>query len=96
MRVWLKATVAIAPSTNESTTQDLMSGTTQDLMSGTTVHRVTPRPSERHDACCRRSSVIAVWPCASAHCSAVLPRLSGSSVLAPAASRAFTHASCPW
>eukprot|EP00964_Phaeocystis_antarctica_P095628 scaffold62063_cov65-Phaeocystis_antarctica.AAC.8 len=54
LRVRLKATEAIAPSTTESTTQG--------QASGTRAHRARPRPSERHDACCRMSSTVAVWP----------------------------------
>eukprot|EP00964_Phaeocystis_antarctica_P070874 scaffold43183_cov59-Phaeocystis_antarctica.AAC.3 len=46
-------------------------------------------------ACCRMSFAMAVWPLPLAHCSAVLPFLSSSSVLAPARSRICTHASCP-
>eukprot|EP00964_Phaeocystis_antarctica_P045402 scaffold26128_cov71-Phaeocystis_antarctica.AAC.2 len=46
-------------------------------------------------ACCRRSSTMAVWPLSSAHCSAVWPPWSSSSVLALARSRACTHASGP-
>eukprot|EP00964_Phaeocystis_antarctica_P019346 scaffold10687_cov53-Phaeocystis_antarctica.AAC.4 len=46
-------------------------------------------------ACCRMSSAMVVWPLSSAHCRAVWPSLSSSSVLALARSRACTHASCP-
>eukprot|EP00964_Phaeocystis_antarctica_P077162 scaffold47815_cov67-Phaeocystis_antarctica.AAC.1 len=52
LRVRLKATVAIAPSTTESTTKGQASGTTAQ-------HRARPRPSERHDACCRMSFAVA-------------------------------------
>eukprot|EP00964_Phaeocystis_antarctica_P046381 scaffold26790_cov58-Phaeocystis_antarctica.AAC.2 len=44
-------------------------------------------------ACCRMSSAIAACPAISAHCRAVLPPLSSSSVLALARSRACTHSS---
>eukprot|EP00964_Phaeocystis_antarctica_P111207 scaffold75514_cov83-Phaeocystis_antarctica.AAC.2 len=88
-RAQLKATVAIAPSTTESTTQGQASGTTVQ-------HRARPRPSERHDACCRMSFAVAVWPWDSAHCRALWLLPSRSSVLASARSRACTHASCPW
>eukprot|EP00964_Phaeocystis_antarctica_P008295 scaffold4467_cov65-Phaeocystis_antarctica.AAC.3 len=88
MSVRLKATEAIAPSTTESTTQGQASGTS-------TAHRSTPRPSERHDACCRRSFAVVEWPWSSACRRAVKPRSSSSSVLALARSRACTHASCP-
>eukprot|EP00964_Phaeocystis_antarctica_P088515 scaffold56327_cov68-Phaeocystis_antarctica.AAC.11 len=88
LSVRLKATVAIAPSTTESTTKGQASGTRAQ-------HRARPRPSERHDACCRMSSTVAVWPWYSACCRAVKPFSSSSSVLALARSRAFTHASCP-
>eukprot|EP00964_Phaeocystis_antarctica_P019301 scaffold10665_cov67-Phaeocystis_antarctica.AAC.4 len=57
------AKMAIAPSTTESTIQD--------QASGTTAHKATPRPSERHDACCRMSSAVAVWPLSSASCRAL-------------------------
>eukprot|EP00964_Phaeocystis_antarctica_P072206 scaffold44129_cov61-Phaeocystis_antarctica.AAC.5 len=87
LRVLLKAIVAIAPSTIESTTQG--------QASGTRAHRATPRPSERHDVCCRMSSAVAMWPWSSACCRAVKPSSSSSSVLALASSRAFRHASCP-
>eukprot|EP00964_Phaeocystis_antarctica_P010164 scaffold5570_cov69-Phaeocystis_antarctica.AAC.3 len=88
MSVRLKAAEAIAPSTTESTTQGQASGTS-------TAHRSTPRPSERHDACCRRSFAVVEWPWSSACRRAVKPRSSSSSVLALARSRACTHASCP-
>eukprot|EP00964_Phaeocystis_antarctica_P108308 scaffold72917_cov67-Phaeocystis_antarctica.AAC.3 len=79
--------MAIAPSTTESTTKG--------QASGTTAHRATPRPSERHDACCRMSFAVVVWPLSSASSRAVRPLLVRSSVLAPACSRAHTHAPCP-
>eukprot|EP00964_Phaeocystis_antarctica_P140631 scaffold105500_cov60-Phaeocystis_antarctica.AAC.2 len=47
-------------------------------------------------ACCRISCAVAMWPSVSAHCRAVSPWSSSSSVLALARSRAFTHAICPW
>eukprot|EP00964_Phaeocystis_antarctica_P126345 scaffold90061_cov66-Phaeocystis_antarctica.AAC.11 len=45
--------------------------------------------------CCRMSSAMAVWPWFSAHCRAVSPSSSISSVLALARSSACTHASSP-
>eukprot|EP00964_Phaeocystis_antarctica_P109914 scaffold74319_cov72-Phaeocystis_antarctica.AAC.2 len=87
MRLRLKAAVAIVTSTTESTTQG--------QANRTTAHRARPRPSERHDVCCRMSFTVAVWPCSFASNKAVSPFLVRSSVLAPARSRACTHASCP-
>eukprot|EP00964_Phaeocystis_antarctica_P053068 scaffold31098_cov75-Phaeocystis_antarctica.AAC.2 len=53
-------------------------------------------PSERHGgAYFRMRVVMSVWPWTSAHCRAVRPSRSSSSVLAPAFSRACTHAACP-
>eukprot|EP00964_Phaeocystis_antarctica_P078515 scaffold48842_cov55-Phaeocystis_antarctica.AAC.2 len=46
-------------------------------------------------ACCRMSSTMAALPLVSAHCRAVRPSSSSSSVLALARSRAFTHAFLP-
>eukprot|EP00964_Phaeocystis_antarctica_P004695 scaffold2548_cov66-Phaeocystis_antarctica.AAC.2 len=46
-------------------------------------------------ACCWMRATMAVWPCASAHCSAERLFSPSSSVLALARSRACTHASCP-
>eukprot|EP00964_Phaeocystis_antarctica_P070875 scaffold43183_cov59-Phaeocystis_antarctica.AAC.4 len=62
--------------------------------SSSTAHEAAPRPSERH-SCGRSRIAMAVWPLATAHCSAVRPLLSSSSVLASARSRACTHASYP-
>eukprot|EP00964_Phaeocystis_antarctica_P132571 scaffold96688_cov69-Phaeocystis_antarctica.AAC.1 len=87
VRVRLKATVAIAPSTTESTNQG--------QASGTTAHKATPRPSERHAACCWMRAAVAVWPFFSAHHRAVWSSPSSSSVFALARSSACTHDICP-
>eukprot|EP00964_Phaeocystis_antarctica_P070839 scaffold43153_cov66-Phaeocystis_antarctica.AAC.1 len=85
VRVRLKATAAIVPSTTDSAIQG--------RASGNTAQRARPKPGERQ-ACCWISSATAVRPLISAHRRAVRPWLSSSSVLALARSRACTQASC--
>eukprot|EP00964_Phaeocystis_antarctica_P046874 scaffold27093_cov72-Phaeocystis_antarctica.AAC.4 len=77
-----------------STTQGQVSGQGQ-LVSGSAAHTPAPRPSERHDACCRMSVAMAVWRLFSAYRRAVPPLSSSSSGSAECCSRACTHAKCP-
>eukprot|EP00964_Phaeocystis_antarctica_P026357 scaffold14843_cov70-Phaeocystis_antarctica.AAC.3 len=52
VRVRRMASVAIAPSTTDITTEG--------QKNGTIAHTARPKPSDRHDACCRRSSAMTV------------------------------------